>query len=246
MRKNVLLFLLFFIFVLNVYGQNRRVGDFELDGTVLINYYGKDKEVRIPSNLGITEIGPLAFSHNNLTSVFIPIGITAIKNNAFSGCRNLISITIPEGVARIENAFGYSGLTNINIPASVVYIAGNNDSANPGGAFSSTPNIIAINVDPGNAVYSSVNGVLYNKEGTVLIQYPQGKLDQNYVIPSSVISIENCAFIYAKNLINLTIPSSVNNTGNGSFFGCDNLNSKIKDEILNRFGSKALEFLFAG
>ena len=54
------------------------------------------------------------------TSFDIPDGVIEIGKNAFSGSRNLISVTIPESVTKIgEWAFSFSGLKTANIPNGV-------------------------------------------------------------------------------------------------------------------------------
>ncbi|MBP5410861.1 MAG: leucine-rich repeat protein, partial [Lachnospiraceae bacterium] len=87
--------------------------------------------VTIPSTLGgkpVTSIGMFAFSGcRGLTSVTIPDSVTSIGEHAFSGCSGLTSVTIPNGVTSIGYiAFsGCSGLTSVTIPNSVTNIGGN-------------------------------------------------------------------------------------------------------------------------
>ncbi len=90
----------------------------------------------------------------------------------------------------------------------------------------------SIKVDNGNINYSSRNGVLFNKDKTELIQYPIGKTDTKYVIPTSVKIIKQYAFYKSKNLLSVTIPNSIKNIREGAFSGCSALNSilsKIED-----------------
>jgi hypothetical protein len=60
--------------------------------------------------------------------------------------------------------------------------------------FSVCNRLTAIHVAEDNTAYASVNGVLFNKAKTTLIQYPAGKQDVNYAIPNSVTSIGDYAF----------------------------------------------------
>jgi hypothetical protein len=124
--------------------------------------------------------------------------VTSIGERAFSGCTGLTSITIPESVTSIgARAFSYcSGLTSIDIPNSVTSIGG--------GAFSGCTGLTAINVDIANTMYSSEDGVLFNKNKTALIRYPEGKTGETYIIPASVDNIYTNAFdncIYLKNIM---------------------------------------------
>ncbi len=75
-----------------------------------------------------------------------------------------------------------------------------------------------------NSVYSSVEGVLFNKSQTAIIQYPGGKAG-SYTIPDGVISIGNYAFIGCTRLTNVTIGTSVTILGWGAFYYCSSLTS---------------------
>lgn len=68
-----------------------------------------------------------------------------------------------------------------------------------------------------------MNGVLFNKEKTVLIAYPAGKTGTNYTIPDSVTSIGQSAFFQCTSLTSITIPDSVTSIGGNAFLGCSSL-----------------------
>lgn len=80
-------------------------------------------EVRIPKS--VNSIGGCAFlACRNLKSINLPEGVTVIKGHTFADCSSLTSIVLPEGIVRIgRSAFDRSGLTHIEIPASVQEIA---------------------------------------------------------------------------------------------------------------------------
>jgi hypothetical protein len=143
----------------------------------------------------VTSIGDNAFHYcSGLTSVTIPNSVTSIGDNAFYYCSHLISITIPNSVISIGNrAFdGCSGLTSVTFGKRVKNI----DYS----IFSDNSVLTSINVSSGNRQYTSVGGILYNKQQTVLLFCPRG-ISGTVIIPKSVTSIENYAFY---NCIRLT------------------------------------------
>ena len=197
----------------------------ELDnGTLAIKgYAGVDKIFTVPSEINgkkVTEIGDSVFKDCLiLTSVTIPNSVTSVGDRAFWGCANLTSITIPGSVMSIGFiAFSdCSSLKSVTIPDSVTSIG---DSA-----FGDCTSLTAIDVTIGNKNYTSVNGVLFNKDKTELICYPAGKTDKSYIIPDSVISMGYSAFRSCVNLTRIIIPDSLTEIGINAFRGCTSLTS---------------------
>ena len=122
----------------------------------------------------------------------------------FSKCYNLESIIIPNSVTSIlDDAFGeYCGIKEINIPANVEFIGDT--------AFWYCYNLEAINVDPENKFYSSdEHGVLFNKDKTKLMLYPNGKPETKYVVPESVKNICTYAFCCQLYIEEVVLPDNL-------------------------------------
>ena len=184
---------------------------------------------------GLTSIGESAFDEcRGLTSISIPEGVKSIGGGAFSGCSGLTSISIPSSVEIIgAGAFqGCSGLTSISIPEGVTTIG-----ARAFGGCSS----LNISVNENNTKYSSVNGMLLDKEKTTLIAYPSAKETVTNV-PTSVTTIGNDAFYGCKSLTSISIPSSVTSIGEAAFSGCSSLTSiTIPSEGVKSIGNGAFD-----
>ncbi|MBQ8015635.1 MAG: leucine-rich repeat protein, partial [Clostridia bacterium] len=104
-------------------------------------------------------------------------------------------------------------LENITIPAAVTSIGKD--------AFGWCPSLEAIAVDNANASFSSDdNGVLFNKEKTELIKFPNDSAKASYSIPDTVTSFADNSFENCYKLRYITIPSGVTEVGSGVFFNC--------------------------
>lgn len=170
----------------------------------------------------------------DITSVVIRNGVTGIGKNAFWNCKTVTGITIPDTVTRIGNsAFAScSALANLStISARVTFIGEE--------AFESCQSLAAIPVASGNPNYVTVDGVLFNKNRTVLLQYPAGKPGEGYAVPAGVADIAPYAFGYCFQLTNVTIPEGVASIGNNAFWNCTNLTGMDIPASVNSLGHSA-------
>jgi hypothetical protein len=114
------------------------------------------------------------YGRTDITSITIPNTISEISVGVFGNCTNLQNITIPESVTSILNSdvdFGFQGCINIT----------------------------SFDVNLNNQYYSNdENGVLYNKDKTIIVKYPSGRNTSSYSIQESIVSINNYAFDNAK------------------------------------------------
>ena len=182
---------------------------------------------------GVTSIGSNVFHIcESLTSIVIPEGVTSIGKQAFSYCSKLTSITLPDSLTNIgTNAFERcTSLTSITIPEGVTSM-GNN-------AFSSCRSLM-ISVNEANPYYSSIDGILFNKDQTSIIVYAKDKIQTTYTIPEGVTSIGNNAFQGCSSLTSITFPNSLTSIGNNAFYSCTSLTSIIIPEGVTSIGNNA-------
>ena len=205
------------------------------------------KSIEIPSS--VKKICGGAFMGcKNLEHVCLPPCVKEIDPNVFSGCVKLKEVTgneqfildsgvlfnadktlllqylcgknggysIPETVTEIQyGAFSFCDkLTNITIPSSVTKL--------PNSPFRYCTNLVDITVDTENPAYASVDGVLFNKEKTVLLQYPLGQKQTDYTIPGCATKVGTRSF-EGSSLEHVIIPAGITEIESGAFFFCKNL-----------------------
>ncbi len=136
----------------------------------------------------------------------IPDSVTQIGSGVFDGCTGLTSITIPESVTSI-GSYTFNDCTGLN----------------------------EIIVDEENKHYKSVDGVLFNKNMTMIITYPLGKKG-GYVIPDSVTGLGYDIFAGHTELTSITIPNSVTNIGYYAFVKCTGLTSVTLPDSITTIG----------
>jgi len=142
---------------------------------------------------GLVSIGSYAFSNCGMTEVKIPDSVTFLGDRAFSSCENLKSVTIGKGVTTIEPSL-----------------------------FADCNAIESITVSPDNPNYTSVDGVLYSKDMTILCKYPSAKTDKSFKVPDTVKTIADKAFENATFLESIDF-SNVSDLGESAFYGCTGL-----------------------
>lgn len=121
----------------------------------------------------------------------IPDGTQEIGDYAFSNCKNLVDVTIPDSIIHIDN-----------IP------------------FIYCNNLSAIHVSPDHPLFADIKGVLFQKDEKRLVCYPAKRRDESYSIPKGILEISEFAFCHCFYLTNITIPDSVVNIQKYAFCNC--------------------------
>ena len=228
----------------------------------------KLKKIKIPDSVQSLGKGTF-YKCINLTQVNIPNGVKTIPGyvsaqgyadetaaaGCFQDCRSIKNIIIPSSVSTIgESAF--SGCTSL----SSVFIGSGVKELDKRG-FYGCDSLAEITVDEKNANYSSLDGVLFNKDKTNVIICPNGKKGTyslpnkvtkissyafcncsgltSVTIPNSVTSIEDYAFDDCTGLTNIAIPNSVTSIGYSAFSGCTGLTSVTIPNSVTSIGNYA-------
>ena len=152
---------------------------------------------------------------SNLKEVILEEGIEEISGRAFDSCSKVKEWKLPKSLKRIgPGAFQRTGVEEFNIPENVESIAA---------TFISSSNLSRINVDSNNKYFTSVDGILFDKDSTRLIKYPENRDGSSYEVPNTVNTIDANAFGSCKNLQTIVIADSVEKIGDSAFYG-----SKLK------------------
>ena len=198
----------------------------------IIKYSGDETKLAVPATVDavpVRHIGDMAFDsrdparkENPFTAIAMPEGIVSIGAGAFYLCEGITDITIPKTVTKVgESAFSGTSLGAIAIPAGLTNIHK--------GAFPNSATFTNISVDPENPSYTSIDGVLFDKNRKTLLRYPAGKAG-DYAVPDGVDTIAKLAFAGATNLTSISIPASVANVETREFFRCKGLTNVVLPE----------------
>ena len=194
-------------------------------------------EVYLPDT--VTAIGPGAFRYcSNLETINWPTSLQQIQSSAFQSCSKLVIDEFPETLRLIgddafqgaleiageivfpdsleylgSSSFSNTKITSANIPALVA----NEFEISP---FFAISTLESINVSPENTLYSSIDGVLFDKTGETLIQIPPKYIGENgvYDVPETVTTLDRYCGSILTELKTVNLPSSVKTVNDYSFY----------------------------
>ncbi len=123
-------------------------------------------------------------------------------------------LVIKDGTISVSpSALAGSYTTEINIPSSVKYMDGASIYPRNG--------LNKISVNKGNTSFAVSDGILFDKSLTKLIAVPETYKNTEYTVPSSVKEIDAYAFVFNKNIFDITVPESVKTFGTNPFYNGD-------------------------
>lgn len=222
-------------------------------------------DVVIPSELDglpVTLIEECAFyGCETMTSVSIPDTVQEIGYGAFYDCLSLQEVTIPDSVTILgEQAFSYcvqlktvqlsdhlselgqqafyncQELTTVCLPQSLSVLGDY--------VFEGCLALESLEVEAGNTALSSLDGVLFSADQTVLIKYPEAKAGEQYTVPATVKELANWAFVGAKNLKSVDL-GQVTTMGDDAFYYCTSLEEVRLSEGLEALNGAAFGYCSA-
>ena len=166
---------------------------------------------------GVTRIWFSAFENSGIKNISLPKSLIYIEGSAFKDCENLEEIILPSELERIEHyAFkNCTSLKEITLSEKLASIGTD--------VFIGCNNFEKFTVPEANENYSAVNGVLFSKDGTELILYPNNHAE-SYTVPAKCIKISEKAF-FDTNITELNVSENVTSIGAEAFSNCQKLKS---------------------
>lgn len=172
-----------------------------------------------------------------LSNIKMPQGLKTIGNEMFADCVNLSSITLPDSLTVLSgNAFSNcASLTELTIPTGVT--SGLGFTTFCSGCKKLSKFIVA----EGNTAYSSLDGVLYNKEKTTILRYPCGNPASLYSFPNTIAEIGVGAFESCVYLASVQMTENLRIVKNAAFKGCTSLSTISIPSMVTEVGGYAFE-----
>lgn len=193
------------------------------------NFLGLQKIIVDEANENYSAVAGILYNKNKTKLVAYPAGKPAtnyetpsslieISYDAFSECENLKKITISDLVTKIGTE---------------------DNEKTEGYVFVSCKNLKEIVVSEDNSAFCTDNGILYNKDKTIIMSYPAGKKTISFEIPNTVTTIGKYAFYEQIGLNNITLSEKITNIDAQTFYGCINLKKVVIQSNIEGIGEEA-------
>ena len=181
---------------------------------------------------------PWGTLRDQITKIVVNQGITRLGKELFEYCSQVTEVSLADGLEEIgkDTFLGCNAVTVLTIPYTVRKIE---DTFRCSG-------LTDFVVDSRNEYYSSVDGVLLNKEKTILYVYPDGRTDESYSMPDSLLLVvtrmEYAAFTGVKALHHIEFSDNLESIGESVFYDCSNLEEIILPDSLTSLGANAFAY----
>ncbi len=220
------------------------------DGSTIIGVnFSLPNRVNIPSyinDIAITAIGNNAFKNcTNIVNINFPMNLTTIGSNAFENCSSLVSLQLPSNLKYIgDNAFkGCTKILAVHLPNNIIHIG---TSSFEGCTSLKTVIMQKKLTSIGDSAFKDcvnlTSVIIPNTINSINDNTFEGCTRlTNVTIPNTVTNIGKSAFKNCTNLTSITIPNTVTNIGNNAFEGCTNLENVTLPDNLTRIGVSAFK-----
>ena len=150
------------------------------------------------------------YQNRSLTSVQLPSSVVYIGSDAFNNCTMLTSVTMPgiEYFASSDYIFSGTKITSLALPKTLKLIRSS--------MLKYMGELTSITIEEGNEFYTSVDGVLYDKNVTKIVGFPAQK-GGTYTIPSTITTVTSGSFPHNVSIDELIVPATVTKIDNGAF-----------------------------
>lgn len=155
---------------------------------------------------------------SNLEVLSLPGNLTGVNNNAFSNCKSLKNITIPNSAkSLLESCFSNNSFRKVTVPKNITSVKSN--------AFSNSTRLMIITIQ-GNPTTWEAFG--FNSPAL-----------ESFDVPKSVKTIPSSAFSSCSNLKNVNLPEKLTSIGYAAFQNCYNLLSIHIPDSVSSIGASA-------
>ncbi len=158
----------------------------------------------------LRHIGGAFYAAGRITEVNIPEGVETMSSEVFSYCASLRMVTLPSTL-REFNALVFDDCFALR----------------------------QVNVSPENPYFMSVDGVVFTKDGSMLVYYPQGRPDAHYDVPAGTTAIARAAFMGNDFLQSISLPLGLTAIDEYAFARCGMLHSAALPLTLSTIGNCA-------
>ena len=233
------------------------------DHAYIVQCTASSQEVTVPSEfdgLPVTGVYPTAFTTCTAEKIILPEGVKELREMSFYNCPYARVIVLPQSLETIgDNCFdgcaaletidcggavtiGTSAFLNCVMLSSVTF-SGNCTDLGDYMPFSTCTALEEINVTDGNGDFSSIDGVLFSKDGDILIEYPLNRQASTYKVPAGTVEIAVNAFSDCKTIKDVVLPKSLKTIGDYAFYGCTNLKQLRAYKNIKSIGTYAFGYM---